>query len=97
MPPIFFFLHSGTNDLRSKQSAAEIAENIIQLAVSMKSAETEVIFSSIIRRGDAFNNKASEVNELMVRMCREHDIGYLDNSNIDYEHLQGAVSLMAYI
>ena len=89
MPPIFFFLHSGTNDLRSKQSAAEIAENIIQLAVSMKSVETEVIFSSIIRRGDAFNNKASEVNELMARMCRERDIGYLDNSNIDYEHLQG--------
>ena len=55
----------------------------------MKSVEAEVIFSSIIRRGDAFNNKASEVNELMVRLCRENDIGYLDNSNIDYEHLQG--------
>ena len=87
--PNLIFLHSGTNDLRSKQSAAEIAENIIQLAASMKSVETEVIFSSIIRRGDAFNNKASEVNELMAKMCRERDIGYLDNSNIDYEHLQG--------
>ena len=94
--PNLLFLHSGTDDLRSKQSAAEIAENIIQLALSIKSIETEVVFSSIIRRGDAFNNKASEVNELMVRLCRENDIGYLDNSNINYEHLQGAVSLVAY-
>lgn len=52
----------------------------------MKSVDTKVIFSSTIRRGDADNNKVSEMKEMMVRMYREHDIGYLDNSNIDYKH-----------
>ena len=94
--PNLLFLHSGTDDLRSKQSAAEIAENIIQLALSIKSVETEVIFSSIIRRGDAFNNKASEVNELMVRLCRENDIGYLATATLTMNICRGAVGLVAY-
>ena len=49
--PDLWILHTGTNDLRSEAKPAEIADNIIQLAVTLKSEENEVAVSSIVERG----------------------------------------------
>ena len=55
----------------------------------MKSADNEVLISSLIKRGDGFNNKTFQVNKYLYEMVGEHELGFLDNSNISLEHLQG--------
>ena len=54
----------------------------------LKSGENDIIVSSIISRGDGFNEKASAVNEHLMKFCVENDIVYLDNSNICLENLE---------
>ena len=87
--PDMAIINCGTNNLRSKLSSQEIATNIIKLRTSMKSADNEVVISSLIKRGDGFNNKTFQVNKYLYEMVGEHELGFLDNSNISLEHLQG--------
>ena len=81
-------MHVGTNDLRSDMSPEKIAESIMDLASKMKSAENEIIVSSLTSRGDRLNKKAKSVNEHLMSSCIENDICYLDNSNICVENLE---------
>ena len=87
--PGLLFLHKGTNDLRFNSSPHNIATSIMELAPSMNSEENAVVVSSLIKRGDSLNEKASTVNMHLSRMCMESNIDDLDNSNILLEHLQG--------
>ena len=43
--------------------------------------------SSIICRGDNLNEKAEKVNSTLLSLCQGLHLGYLDNSNINQEHL----------
>ena len=86
--PHLSILHTGTNDLRFEKSPSEIAGEIIDLGVSLKTPENEVVISSIIIRGDKLNNKATTVNEILYKKCSEKGILFLDNSNILLEHIQ---------
>ena len=86
--PHLAILHTGTNDLRFEKSPSEIAGEIIDLGVSLKTPENEVVISSIIIRGDKLNNKATTVNEILYKKCSEKGILFLDNSNILLEHIQ---------
>ena len=62
--PHLAILHTGTNDLRFEKSPSEIAGEIIDLGVSLKTPENEVVISSIIIHGDKLNGKATTVNEI---------------------------------
>ena len=55
-------LHIGTNNLKDAKNAQEIATEIIDIAVEMKSDKNEVMISGIIPRNDKFNGKGIEVN-----------------------------------
>ena len=48
--PEFIILHNGTNDLRSNADPEEIANNIVDVAVSCKENSSEVIVSTILPR-----------------------------------------------
>ena len=69
-------------------TSEKIAESIMDLASKMKSAENEIIVSSLTSRGDRLNKKAKSVNEHLMSSCIENDICYLDNSNICVENLE---------
>ena len=86
--PDVCLIHVGTNNLQSETSSEKIAESIMNLASKMKSAENEIIISSLISRGDGLNEKAKSVNEHLMSFCIENDICYLDNSNICEENLE---------
>ena len=86
--PHLAILHTGTNDLRFEKSPSEIAGEIIDLGVSLKTPENEIVISSIIIRGDKLNSKATTVNEILYKKCSEKGILFLDNSNILLEHIQ---------
>ena len=85
--PDIVVLHCGTNSLRDEESAEKIASDIADLAAKMKSDENEVVVSSIICRGDNLNEKAEKVNSTLLSLCQGLHLGYLDNSNINQEHL----------
>ena len=78
--PDNIILHDGTNDLRSEKTSSQIAKAIIELAMSLKTDENSVIVSSIVPRFDNLNNKANEVNNRLVHMCRERDIPFISQT-----------------
>ena len=79
-------LHCGTNDLRSKATPKEIAEEITDLGNSMKTNENKVIISGLVPRGDQWHNKAMEVNKFLKQLCVSQDFYFIDNTNIQAEH-----------
>ena len=87
--PDLILIHAGTNSLNSAQTPLEIADDIIDLASSIKTEDNDVVISSIILRGDALNNKVNEVNKILAENCLALDIGFQNNSNIQLKHLQG--------
>ena len=86
--PDLILCHFGTNDLRSEQSPVQIADAIIDVASKLKSDTNEVVVSSIINRGDGYNEKARSVNSYIVKLCQERNLAFLDNNNIGLNHLQ---------
>ena len=80
-------LHVGTNDLRENKTAKQIATNIIELAIDMKSEKNEIMVSGIIARNDKYNVKRSEVNKFLISLCSTYNFNFIDNSNINVNHL----------
>ena len=88
--PDAIVLHVGTNDLRDSTSAAEIGNEIIELAKEIKSVKNDVIVSGIILRNDSNNKKGNEVNAFLKSKCSENSFLYCDNSNISRNCLNGS-------
>ena len=80
-------LHVGTNDLRENKTAKQIATNIIELAIDMKTEKNEIMVSGIIARNDKYNVKGSEVNKFLISLCSTYNFNFIDNSNINVNHL----------
>ena len=54
-------LHHGTNDLKSKSTSKQIADNIIRLAIFVKSDGNRVIVSGLTIRTDKLNDEVNKV------------------------------------
>ena len=90
-------LHVGTNDLRENKSAKEIALNIIELAMDLKTEINNIMLSSIIPRNDKLNEKGAEVNNILKSLCSTHNFHFIDNSNISkLNHLNKSVLHLNY-
>ena len=90
--PDLLVLHAGTNDLRSEMPAKRIADNIVKLALEMKSDSNDVMISSLIGRADDENLhlKSLEVNNILVDECNRYSLFFINNNNIDpSQHLNG--------
>ena len=75
-------LHVGTNDLRSSKPADVIANEIIDLAKSIKRQENDITISSIVARGDHLNDKANETNNILKSLCYKNNFDFINNSNM---------------
>ena len=81
-------LHCGTNDLNSDRTSSQIAREIIDLAISLKSDKNKISISLLTPRSDKLNNKASEVNNHLINMCSHRNIAYIDHSSsIQQNHI----------
>ena len=78
--PDHVILHTGTNDLRSEKTASQIAISISELAMSLKDNDNSVIVSGIVPRNDNLNNKATEVNNCLLLMCKKCKIQFIAHS-----------------
>ena len=76
-------LHCGTNDLRTEKEPLEIAKEVIELALEMKSTNNEVMVSGIVSRRYKLNDKSKEVNKLLQSLCISKKLLFIDNSNIN--------------
>ena len=78
--PDHIILHAGTNDLRTENTASQIAKATIDLATSLKNdGNTVTVSGSVPRRIDDLNNKANEVNRRRVLICMERNISFLSH------------------
>ena len=73
-------LHFGTNSLRGNKSEEEIATEIIDLAIEMKTTTNEVMISSIAPRNDNLNPKGINVNKILVSLCKSNNFHFIDNN-----------------
>ena len=82
-------LHTGTNDLRSKKTASQISRFVTELVMSLKDNDNSVIVSGIVPRHENLNNKAIQVNNHLLLMCKKEKIQFIAHSeNTDSsEHL----------
>ena len=61
-----YIIHCGTNDLRQENiPPKQIAENIMNLAISLATKQNEVTISGMCPRGDDLNEKTFEVSEYL--------------------------------
>ena len=82
--PDHIVLHAGKNDLRTGNTAIQIAKAATNLVTSLKNDDNTVTVSGIVPRLDDLNNKANEVNRRLVLMCKERNISFLShNESID--------------
>ena len=64
-----------------ENSASEISNDIIEVALLCKSDNNNVLVSDIIPRSDKLN--AIEVNRHLKNECRKRNICFISNSNIN--------------
>ena len=85
-------LHCGTNDLKTKESEVEIAEEIISLAKSVQSNSIDILVSGLIARGDELEGSRQKTNFVLSDMCFESSITFVDHPNIHTDkHLIEAI------
>ena len=83
--PDHIILHCGTNDLNSDRTSSQIAIEIKDLALSLKSNKNRISISLLTQRSDKLNSKASEVNN---RLCSHRNIAFIDHSSsIQQNHI----------
>ena len=70
--PDFVILHRGINGLKSANSPEEISDEIIKLALIMKTDNNDIAISGILPRNDELNMKGQKVTcyKLNVRDTR---------------------------
>ena len=68
----------------SEKTVSQIARSITELAMTLKDNDNSVVVSGIVSRNDNLNNKATEVNNRLLLMCKERKIPFIAHSeNID--------------
>ena len=73
----------GINDLSSDTELKDIANDIMQLAKSVKIDANKVAVSIIRPRKDKFNSKAKEVNTHLQDICSTNNLLLITHSNIN--------------
>ena len=86
--PDEIIFHIGTNDLPSGKGNKDIAEAIINLAISVKTQLRGVSISGITVRKDKHQNKVQEINDQLRDLCQANNINFIDHSkSIKPQHL----------
>ena len=83
--PVEIIIHVGKNDLSSDKEPNDIANDIMQLAKSVKTDANKVAISSILPRKVKFNSKVKGVNTHLQDMCSSNNLPLITHSII-YTH-----------
>ena len=83
-------LYVRTSNLKNKESAEDIANDIIDLAISIRKEKTNVFVSGLTVRNDRLNDKGKNVNNLLKRKCDEEKIYFVASTNINVSILNNS-------
>ena len=75
----------GKNYLKNTKSAKEIATEIVEMAIDMKTEQNEIMISGIVPRRDNLIEKAIEVNRSLQSSCSTYNFYFIDNGNVNRE------------
>ena len=89
--PDSIILNYGTNDLSEGRDAEDIADDIINLAISTKKHVEELFVSTLTMRNNKFKDEVIEVNEFLKDKCRLNNIPFIDNINIKDNKKQSVI------
>ena len=81
--PDSIILHVGNNNLKNKESAEDIGNDIMDVAIFIRNEKTNVFVSGLAVRNDRLNDKGKNVNSLLKRRCDEEKTYFVDNTNIN--------------
>ena len=81
--PGLFIIHVGTNDLPLNKTSNEIAEEIVNLAESVKKPSSSIVISDFVTREDRYKTKADEVNKILEEIFDKKSIPLIRNNNIN--------------
>ena len=81
--PGLFIIHVGTNDLPLNKTSDETAEEIVNLAESVKKTSSNIAISDIVTGEDGYKTKADEVNKILGEICGKKGIPLIRNYNIN--------------
>ena len=81
--PGLFIIHVGTNDLPLNKTSNEIAEEIVNLAESVKKPSSSTVISDIVTREDGYKTTADEVNKILEEICDKKSMPLIRNNNIN--------------
>ena len=79
--PDSIMLHVGTNNLKNKESAESIANDIMDVAIFIRNEQTSVFVSCLSVRNDRLNDRGKNMNSLLKRRCDEEKICFVYNMN----------------
>ena len=79
--PDSIILHVGSNNLKNKESAEDIANDIMGFTIFIKNEKTNAFVSGLTVRNDRLNDKEKNVNSLLKRRCDEEKICFVDYTN----------------
>ena len=77
-------IHVGTNDLSGNKEPKDMANDIMQLANSVKTDANKVAVPSILPRKDKLNSKAKELNTHLQDICSTNNLPLITRSNINH-------------
>ena len=82
--PNRIILHTGVNDLNKQNDNGKIAEDILTLAESINSDESQIFISGLINTADKEKGtRIHNINNILKDECMKRHIGFIDNGNID--------------
>ena len=73
-------LNMGKNDPCSKKTVSQIARYITEQAILLKGYDNLVIISGISQSHYYLNNKANQVKNCLLQMCKEPNISFISHS-----------------
>ena len=82
--PKNIILHCGANDINDDSDLQNVAEEIVELAKSIsKDCNSSVTVSGIVPRYGKLNEKVRSANRLLRIYCRNMDMHFVGNENIN--------------
>ena len=81
--PDSIILLVGTSNLKNKESAEDIANDIVDVAIFIRNEKTNVFVSGLIDRNDRLNDKGKNVNSLLKHRFYKEKICFVDSTIIN--------------
>ena len=87
MTPDAICFHVGTNDLNAGKSMRDIIADLNYMIKLTQDSGIVPVLSLVTQRSDKFSSKVYQLNQMIVELCNDLGVGYIEHQNINSTHL----------